>query len=485
MSSLNEIFTEVLKVIVPTEKELNLINLIVETVKNLLSEKAKELNIEYTIIEPQGSTGIKQTQLRHDFDIDVFVGLKFDLNDPNYQKMSKNQLKKESKKDFLKLCNDWILKALISSEFKKPRILYAEHPYVQVDFISPEVKTVLDIVLYFELSLDYIMKKGPITAVDRSPWHGRFVRDNLTQDQKNDVRLLKQFVKACHSYGDKSAVGKNGFIGYSAELLIYQFKTLLNVFKNFNDLPKTPIDYFKRKKAELLKIIHFQNNFLIITDPTDMNRNVASAISEQAYTYCKYKIAEFLKKPSKDYFEIKEIPEANLNDVNNSFHSKIFVVEFKSVSDETHYTVFRDKLHSSAESVKANGEKEFSHAERFGTILFEVYFEDQHKEYNIAIYCEKLTISPTYLRRGPPISDKLHAKNFKAKNPGSVEKGKYLWVESRRTFTDFMLFLKDFFKNKVPEKLEVTNISEALYVKTSSAKKAIYILETMVLPFYL
>ena len=121
-----------------------------------------------------------------------------------------------------------------------------KHPYVKVDYIIEDIKVKIDIVLYFDLELEFIKKNGPITAVDRSPWHGYFIRNNLDFNQRNDVRLLKQFFKSCYSYGDKSAVGKGGFIGYSSELLIYYYGNLLNLFENFNNLPKTPLDYYNR-----------------------------------------------------------------------------------------------------------------------------------------------------------------------------------------------------------------------------------------------
>ena len=295
MNTISEILEAVLKEITPTNRELTIINEIVEILKFLLEKKAKELKIEYTQIEPQGSTGIKQTQLRNDFDIDLFVGLNYNLYKPKYEGLSKNKLRKASKKDFLKLCNEWILKALDLKEFQNPRLLYAEHPYVTVDYFTQNIKIEVNIVLYFDLDLNFIKKNGPITAVDRSPWHGNFVRDNLTNDQKNDVRLLKQFFKSCHSYGDKSPVGKVGFIGYSAELLIYYFGTIQKLFENFKNLKENPLDYFNRNKTELEKITHFQNDFLIITDPIDKNRNVASAISEKAYKYCNQRVKTFLR----------------------------------------------------------------------------------------------------------------------------------------------------------------------------------------------
>ncbi|MCK4779681.1 MAG: hypothetical protein KAT57_05820, partial [Candidatus Lokiarchaeota archaeon] len=289
MTQINNILMDILKEITPTQQEIALINNITEKLKKALDKKAKELEIKYTKIEPQGSTGIKQTQLKGDFDIDLFIGLDYNLFKPRYNGLSKNKLKKESKKDFLSLCNNWILQSLTLDEFHNPRLLYAEHPYVTVDYILDDIKVKIDIVLYFDLDLEFIKKNGPITAVDRSPWHGCFIRDELNSDQKNEVRLLKQFFKSCYSYGDKSAVGKIGFIGYSAELLIYYFHNLINLFENFNELYKKPLDYYNRNEKELSKIVHFQNDYLIIIDPIDKNRNVASAISEKAYKYCNQK----------------------------------------------------------------------------------------------------------------------------------------------------------------------------------------------------
>ena len=203
MTSVSEILEEVLKEIIPIDQELSLINDIVEKLKILLEKRAKELNIEYTIIEPQGSTGIKQTQLRNDFDIDLFIGLNYDLYSQKYVGLSKNKLKKASKKDFLDLCNTWIIKSLDLKEFHNPRLLYAEHPYVTVDYVTDNSTLKIDIVLYFDLDSNYIKENGPITAVDRSPWHGRFIRDNLNKNQKNDVRCLNNSLKLATVMGIK------------------------------------------------------------------------------------------------------------------------------------------------------------------------------------------------------------------------------------------------------------------------------------------
>ncbi|MHA1804752.1 MAG: hypothetical protein ACTSU4_09475 [Promethearchaeota archaeon] len=482
MSTIEQIFNDVLEEIKPTSKELRLISDIVNLLTTLLIKKADELNIQYTRMEPQGSTGIKQTQLRDDFDIDFFIGLNYENYELKYKGLSKSKKKQEFKKEFLRLCNDWLLPSLNLPEFQNARLLYAEHPYVTVDYINKEKKVKIDIVLYFDLPLEYINKYGPITAVDRTPWHGRFIQKELNTQQKNEVRLLKQFFKACHSYGDKSPVGRIGFIGYSAELLIYFYKTLLTVFQNFETLKEYPLDKNNRTLEQLKQIRHFQNDWLFIIDPIDSNRNVASAISEKAYNYCNHRIHAFLNQPDKKFFEITPIPPIDLTK-DKDLLSHLFIIEFKKGKENLHYTVARDKLYSLGESIKIHGEKEFSHAKKFGKIEFEVYFIIDCEEYNLALYCEDPEISKSYLRRGPPLKAKKHAKKFKEVNPNHVIKNGFLWVETVRTHHQFLSFLQDHVKKNLPSHLKLVNLSNAFNVKTDSGMQALYVLKNMILPF--
>ena len=143
---------------------------------------------------------------------------------------------------------------------------------------------------------------------------------------------------------------------------------------------------------ELLEIPHFNNEFLMIIDPIDKNRNVASAISKKAYQYCNYQISQFLKKPDKKFFEISQVPEFNQNDFKN-IKSNLYIVELKDINVKTHYTELRDKLYSFGDYITIHGEKEFTHEIKFGKIIFEIYFENELNEYNIAIFCENPIIS--------------------------------------------------------------------------------------------
>lgn len=483
MNKFNLIFQDVLKQIKPTDTEFALINKVTGTIRELISERAKDLNIEYTTIEAQGSTGIKQTQLKNDFDIDLFVGLNYEKYKPKKENLSKNKLKQHLKSLFKKLCTNWIIPAISIDNIKNPRLFYAEHPYVKAKYVDPredQDHLKLDIVLYFDLEEDYIKHNGPITAVDRSPWHGRFVKNNLDDTQKDDVRLLKQFFKACHSYGDKSAVGRVGFIGYSAELLIYHYGDILNTFHHFEDLKTNALDYFGRSTSKLEKLKRFQNDFLIIIDPVDMNRNVASAISERAYRYCNHQISSFLKNPQKSFFQIDPIPKIS-NIPENLQH--LFIVELLNTDKTSHYTENRDKLYSLGDYIQNIGEREFTHEKRFGTIKYELYFELETDNYSLAFYCEDPQISKRYTRKGPPIDQGHHAKKFKEKNNHIFEKDGHLWTTTKRDYFQFLTFLKDYIPQKLPDNMKIRNIAKASQSQTITGKRALYVLKKKVLPF--
>ncbi|MBY9007825.1 MAG: hypothetical protein KGD63_13870 [Candidatus Lokiarchaeota archaeon] len=483
MNEINKILYEVLKEIKPTQEELTFLDNLIEKLKKILEKKAKELDIKFVSIEPQGSTGIKQTQLKNDSDLDLFIGLDYNLFKHNYEGLSKNKRKQAIKKDLLDYCNKWIKKSLEkSSSFSNITLSYAEHPYVQVDYKKEGLTINLDIVLYFDLDLEFIKKKGPITAVDRSPWHGRFIQDNLSSEQRDDVRLLKQFFKACNCYGDKSPVGRIGFIGYSSELLIYHFLNIIEVFKNFNNLDKNPLDYYGREKEELKKINHFKNEFMIIIDPIDKNRNVASSISHEAYKYCNHQISKFLKKPDKKYFKISEIPEFTIEKFKN-ISSNLFIIEIKGINRKTHYTELRDKVFSLGDYIRNQGEKEFTHESKFGDIIFGIYFEKERDEYNLAIFCENPLVSKIYERQGPLIMDYKHNSKFKEKNPYYFEKDGFLWTKTVRKHYRFIDFLKEIVDMRIPKNTNLINISEADKTKTISGRRSLYILTHMVLPF--
>ncbi len=472
---------QVLQEIRPTPAEIEGIRQAAIKLESSIKRHAKEAGVPVKFFEIEGSTGLKQTQLRNASDIDAFVGLP-ELFVLPQGRGAKKKGHKDLEQFFAAMVNSWLKDAVKEAGATAVEVSYAEHPYLSAKLGPYEV----DVVLCVDLPETELLEYGPITAMDRSPWHSRYLDRALTPEQKDDVRLLKQFFKACHAYGDASAPGQGGFIGYASELLIQHLKSFWNVLKAFPDLPQRVFDPFGRTNAQLRKIPRFQNDLLLIIDPTDRKRNVAAAISARAYRWVNARVKTFLATPSLEFFRITPIPEVT------ECPPEFRVIEFRA-KGEVHYTVVRDKLYSWATSTQNIAHFEFSHEPRFQDTTFEVYFQPNEPEYAIVFWTAKPQVSATFLRQGPAVGKKdipgsdtrgpSDAKKFLAKHPDAIERDGFYWIDQKRDFTDFTTFLTHQLKERpVADSLLIKNLPN-LTPTTSVGRQAMYILREMVLPF--
>ena len=92
---------------------------------------------------------------------------------------------------------------------------YAEHPYIRGYYKNYKI----------EIVPCYKIEKASqkLSAVDRTPLHTQFIKENLKENQKKEVRLLKQFLIGIDWYGAEADV--EGFSGYLCEILILTFKS--------------------------------------------------------------------------------------------------------------------------------------------------------------------------------------------------------------------------------------------------------------------
>ncbi len=308
----NTIFQEVISRISPDPSELVHMDKLISQTIEVINSSQIPTEISIAFLEPQGSTGIKHTALAKAADLDLFIAL-----DPALvfdQKFATKKARREYiRKLFKRLVLDWLIPTLQKNQYNNVHLSYSEHPYVSAELDGVDI----DLVCCFDLSAPYLQEHGPITAVDRSPHHSRFIRDHLNSDQKNDVRLLKYFFKSHYCYGDQSAIGRSGFIGYSAELLIHIFGSFWGVLQNFHTLdheilyspaiPNDSIEKYTCISYDRVKNQYFPNDYLVIIDPTDTKRNVGASISPRAYFLIKSRIEQFLSSPSNVFFEKQEI----------------------------------------------------------------------------------------------------------------------------------------------------------------------------------
>lgn len=470
---------QVLKRVKPTRSEVDRVREVTSHVKASLQAVLENGAVPIDFIEPQGSTGLKQTQLAGDSDVDLFIGLNPGLLD-QYKDMPKKQIKEQLKALFTKLIIDVLMPAI--KESLHPQSItfsYAEHPYFSFSY----GQTKFDIVFCFNLTSDFIEREDIVTAMDRTPLHSKFVRDNLSDAQKDDVRLLKTFFKACYVYGDKSAPGSMGFIGYGVEILVHFFGTLENVMVNVPLLHGQPIDVFGREKDTLLSTLRFANDFIIIIDPTDRNRNVGASMDQRCFTHAVHEIAEFLKEPSRNFFDIKPIQDLENDD--SCFQALVF-----DNTREAHYTIVRDKLYRLGNLARKKLEREQTGEDRFGLIVFSVVLAKDELQAAIAFHVQQITIPDRFKQLGPSKHDpRARINKYLQQHPDAMiaENDIYYTVRTRK-ITEFKDAIVKFFKEELDIKgltlvpgMQDTNVM--VNPEYAVGRQAIHVLKTMILPY--
>lgn len=167
---------------------------------------------------------------------------------------------------------------------------YAEHPYTSGLYKGYAI----DIVPCYKIE----HPEQRLSAVDRTPLHTEYVLKNLAREQKKEVRLLKQFLKGIGCYGAEAQV--QGFSGYLCELLILKYK-------NFKKLVREVQSWRAPKRVELVKSKAVFDSPLVVIDPVDPSRNVASALSSEKFGVFVHLCKEYLKEPRKEFFFPKEL----------------------------------------------------------------------------------------------------------------------------------------------------------------------------------
>ncbi|AEM39336.1 CCA-adding enzyme [Pyrolobus fumarii 1A] len=268
---------EVLNKIRPKPWELEKANRVWSFVRERLEDTlaAKGINAEVTL---QGSVA-KGTWLSGDLDIDVFV-----LFDREWRAKLN-----EAKEIFREAFRDLPVEER-----------YAAHPYIRVLVEDVWVDVVPALRVRSGLEAE--------TAVDRTPFHTKYILERLDDEKRDEVRLLKKFLKGIGVYGAEVAV--QGFSGYLAELLIVAFGCFRNVLeKAARWKPPVVIDIEGHYGGVVDAVLEkFRDSPLIVIDPVDPRRNVAAAVSVKSLAWFVLAAREYLRQPSIKFFEPPSYP---------------------------------------------------------------------------------------------------------------------------------------------------------------------------------
>jgi tRNA nucleotidyltransferase (CCA-adding enzyme) len=364
---------------------------------NLLEEKTK-LEIDGKDIEIQlvGSVA-KDTYLRNAIDIDLF--LLFPTS------TAWKELESEGISIGKKVLDKWELK-------------YAEHPYIHGKIEGYEA----DVVPCYKVK----SARKILSAVDRTPFHTKYVRQNLKPWQRNQVRVLKQFLRGIGVYGAGAEV--NGFSGYLCELLIIKYGSFRKVLEYASEWKK---DKFISLTKELPPKF---DSPLIFIDPVDLNRNVAAAVTEKSLEVFKKASKAYLSDPSKRFFFPLEPKLLSIEEIRSRVGEEERLlgleIETPAIAPEILYPQLkkadrnlRDLLERNGFNCKLSFQALVEHRALF---LFEL---------------KLISLTEPLLHQGPLAKDKLDSKKFKQKWIGNQRtlKGPYLkggrWiVEIKREF---------------------------------------------------
>ncbi len=290
---------------------------------------------------------------------------------------------------------------------------YAQHPYVRGVFKGFQV----DLVPCFKI----MDTRRKMSAVDRTPFHTRFVKENLGPGLADQVRLLKRFMKGIGCYGAEAKV--QGFSGYLCELLVMRF----GGFREVLDAAS------KWKKGEHIELPgHEGKEFpepLTFIDPVDVSRNVSSAVSVEALLLLIRASREYLQSPSERFFFPAERPPwtpAKAKESAGPRLENIVSVSFPKMDliDDVVYPQLRKSL-SAAVALLERQE-------------FEVERTSIHVDglAHLVIELESMSLSDQRRHRGPPEKSE-NAKAFLAKwrkkglSPPFVEDGRWYVIAKR------------------------------------------------------
>lgn len=352
----------------PTYEEENALTTVANRIKKIIENYIYDKKLNSIVKDVVfGGSFAKGTWLKNETDIDIFIKFDQSVDLIDFENVGKN-IGLESLKDF------------------SPYLRYSNHPYVEA-WVE---KIKINIVPCFD-----VFYGNWKSAADRSPYHTKYMIEHLDEYKKNQVRLLKKFLRSLGIYG--AEISTQGFSGYVSEVLILKFGSFLSTLKFFSNYTfEQNVIYITSLTPNYDPIKKF-NSFMIILDPVDENRNLGTAISSYSCSTLIQGSRKFLMNPTDRFFEqnnnsILENPKKSLVDL---LSSNILIIEFKLTPrpPDVIWGQLKKTMNSLSKFIENNDFK----------ILKNHCFTDERKLGIIVFLIESITISSIYKKTGPEI----------------------------------------------------------------------------------
>jgi tRNA nucleotidyltransferase (CCA-adding enzyme) len=398
----------VLKKIIPSTADRARMETLAKALELSVSAACEENGIE-AIVRVEGSLA-KDTWLKEDPDIDVFMQL------------SPTIPRAEMGKIALKIARQ-------ATHGAKQVERFAEHPYLEAFVDDVRVNIVPC----------YATTTGQwLSATDRTPYHTNYINKHLTRPQHGEVRLLKKFLKGISVYGAEIKVG--GFSGYLCELLVLACGSFTAVLETFaNHKPKRVIDlenYYAERQREIDLLFPEP---LVIVDPVDKARNVASAVQPQKLDQFVSASRAFLKAPNLEFFYPLKPHPLSVDELRQTFQIRgstllvLTIGEVKAVPD-----ILWGQLHRTRKALH----KQLELAD-FKVLRDSVWSQDNTGITVFVFELEQKVLADVKKHLGPPLQFAQECESYLAKyNANSevisgpfLEEGRWV-VELHRRHTD-------------------------------------------------
>ena len=267
-----------------------------------------------------------------------------------------------------------------SAVMKGGSTMYSEHPYTRGVFEEVDV----DLVPSYSIKTTDKLR----TAVDRTPFHTQFILDNLKEEQKDEVRLLKKFMKGIGVYGAEP--NTRGFSGYLCELLVLFYGSFRRVLEQASWWKEGMIISIDKRGSPLM-------GPLVVYDPVDLKRNVASAVHIDTMALFIVAAKAYLASPSEKFFfpqERQAYSRERLQAISDIHGSRIVTVVFDRPD------IIEENLYSQLWKTRYALTRKLND---YDYNVLKAVHEMYEDELEIAFELERDVLSMTYKHTGPPV----------------------------------------------------------------------------------
>lgn len=295
--------------------------------------------------------------------------------------------------------------------------MYAEHPYTTGHYQGVEV----DMVPCYHIT----STEKLLTPVDRSPFHTDYVLSKVDEHMCDEIRLMKRFMKGIGAYGAEP--NTRGFSGYMCELITIYYGGFIDALIAAAEWKEGVTIVLEKKGPPMVSPI-------VLYDPVDPRRNVASAVHIDTFAEFVVACRSYLKNPTMEFFfpkERKQLPVDEIRARTELHGTRLITVMFDRPE------INEDNLHSQEWRTQNAIAKKL---DAFSFNVLRAVHTMTDEKIVIIFEVERDKLSKTYKHIGPPVwvkSSESFLLKWKDSEYGDpfIDEGHWTVIAERMYFT--------------------------------------------------